>query len=202
MEVNQSKTMPNPIVLIHGYSDQGDSFKKWQKELSNRGYDTTTISICSYVTLSNEVTIKDIGEGFNRALGLQAGLMNDEPFDAIVHSTGMLVIRSWLVNYPGRLDRLKRLIGLAPATYGSPLAHKGRSWLGAIFKGNKDFGPDFLEAGDKVLDGLELGSKFTWDLAHIDLLGADTFYGPTKKNTLRLCVLRERSLWWPEASGK
>jgi hypothetical protein len=61
------------------------------------------------------------------------------------------------------------------------LAHKGRSWIGAIFKGNKDFGPDFMEAGDGVLDGLELGSRFTWDLAHIDLVGEDTFYGPTKK---------------------
>jgi hypothetical protein len=50
-----------------------------------------------------------------------------------------------------------------------------------LFKGNKHLGPDFMEAGDRILDGLELGSRFTWDLAHLDLLGAETFYGPTRR---------------------
>jgi pimeloyl-ACP methyl ester carboxylesterase len=173
--------MSNPIILIHGYSDSGESFQNWKQKLTARGYKAEQISICSYVSLSNELTIKDIAEGFNRALEIQAGLEQDEPFDAIVHSTGMLVIRSWLATYPSRLNRLKHLVGIAPASYGSPLAHKGRSWLGAMFKGNREFGPDFMEAGDQILDGLELGSKFTWDLAHTDLLGQETFYGPTKK---------------------
>jgi len=170
----------NPIVLIHGYSDDGASFKAWERVLAERGYDVAMIHACSYRSLTNEVTIKDIAEGFDRALRIRAGLDEDQPFDAIVHSTGMLVIRSWLTAYAGRRDRLKHLIGLAPATFGSPLAHKGRSWLGALFKGNRHLGPDFLEAGDRVLDGLELASRFTWDLAHLDLLGEETFYGPTR----------------------
>jgi len=90
----------------------------------------------------------------------------------------MLVIRSWLTTYAARRSRLKRLIGLAPATFGSPLAHTGRSTLGAIFKGRKELGADFMEAGDEVLQGLELGSRFTWDLAHQDLIGRKPFYGP------------------------
>ncbi|BAY91928.1 MULTISPECIES: esterase/lipase family protein [unclassified Tolypothrix] len=168
----------NPIVLIHGYSASGESFKVWEKKLEARGYDVSTIHVCSYVTLTNEVTIKDIAEGFDRALSIEGGLAPDQEFDAIVHSTGMLVIRAWLTAYSQkRRNRLKHVIGLAPATFGSPLAHKGRSWLGAMFKGNKEFGPDFLEAGDLVLDGLELGSKFTWDLAHKDLFGSEIFYG-------------------------
>jgi hypothetical protein len=44
----------------------------------------------------------------------------------------MLVLRSWLTMYRKRLDRVKGLIGLAPATFGSPVARMGRSWLGAI----------------------------------------------------------------------
>lgn len=173
----------NPIVLIHGYSDSGESFKAWEQRLEARGYDVSTIHVCNYVTLTNEVTIKDIAEGFDRALVEDARLGENQEFDAIVHSTGMLVIRSWLTAYSKkRRYRLKHLIGLAPATFGSPLAHKGRSWLGAIFKGNKEIGPDFMEAGDLVLDGLELGSKFTWDLAHKDLLGSETYYG-TQTNT-------------------
>jgi hypothetical protein len=171
----------NPIVLIHGYSDEGASFNAWQRILEARGYDVAMIHACSYRSLTNEVTIKDIAEGFDRALRIRSGLSADEPFDAIVHSTGMLVIRAWLTAYSGRRDRLKHLIGLAPATFGSPLAHKGRSWLGALFKGNRHLGPDFLEAGDRVLDGLELASRFTWDLAHLDLLGEETYYGPTRR---------------------
>ena len=89
----------------------------------------------------------------------------------------MLVLRSWLTNYGARRARLKHLIGLAPATLGSPLAHKGRGILGSIFKGNHDsLIPDFLNAGDQVLDALELGSRFTWDLAERDLLADPPFY--------------------------
>ncbi|QJW90813.1 hypothetical protein HNV11_16230 [Spirosoma taeanense] len=173
--------MSHPLVLIHGYSDVPESFQNWEKILSKRGIDVSTIHVCGYRSLTNEVTIKDIAEGFDRALRLRAGLNADEPFDAIVHSTGMLVIRAWLTTYARqekRKRRLKRLIALAPASFGSPLAHKGRSWLGAIFKGNRSLGPDFMDAGDLILDGLELGSRYTWDLAHRDLLSNEVFYGP------------------------
>lgn len=169
--------MGNPIVLIHGYSDKGSSFKSWVEELTGRRREVISIHTCNYRTLTNEVTIKDIAEGFDRALRFDAGLSTETEFDAIVHSTGMLVIRAWLTTYATRRSRLKHLIGLAPATFGSPLAHKGRSWLGAIFKGEKELGPDFLEAGDLVLDGLELGSRFTWDLAHQDMVSGKDFYG-------------------------
>lgn len=171
----------NPIVLVHGYSAEASAFDHWKSILSQRGFDPVSIHACSYRSLTNEISIRDIAEGFDRALRIQAGLDKDEPFDAIVHSTGMLVIRAWLAAYAGRRARLKRLVALAPATFGSPLAHKGRSWLGAMFKGNRRLGPDFLEAGDRILSGLELGSRFTWDLVHEDVLGADTFYGPTKR---------------------
>lgn len=170
-----------PIVLIHGYSDRGESFHHWKTLLVNKGgYPPAQVRICSYRSLVNEITVKDIAEGFDRILQAEAGLKDGEAFDAVVHSTGMLVLRSWLVRYKKNRDRVKHLIGLAPATFGSPLAHKGRSWLGAIFKGNKDLGPDFLNSGDQILDALELGSKFTWDLADQDLVGKEEYYGPTR----------------------
>jgi hypothetical protein len=169
------------VVLVHGYSSAARAFGAWKTALAARGYDPATLHACSYQSLTNEVTLRDVAEGFDRALKVQAGLSGDEPFDAIVHSTGMLVIRAWLAAYAGRRSRLKHLVALAPATFGSPLAHKGRSWLGAMFKGNRQPGPDFLEAGDRILAGLELGSRFTWDLAHQDILGDETFYGPSKR---------------------
>jgi pimeloyl-ACP methyl ester carboxylesterase len=161
-----------PVILVHGYSDRGESFFKWGEVLKSRGFDATVVGIVTYKSLTNEVTIKDLAEGFDRALKIKG--INGE-FDAIVHSTGMLVVRAWLTatRDTDRRRRLKHLIGFAPASWGSPLAHKGRGWLGAIFKGNKERGPDFLEAGDLILDGLELASRFTWDLAHRDLFARE-----------------------------
>jgi hypothetical protein len=168
--------------LIHGYSAEGKDLEKLKQALVARGIDAQSINICNYVSLNNEITIKDIAEGLDRAFSLRGALGSEnQEFDAIVHSTGMLVLRSWLANAgpPAtnpRLRRLKHLIGLAPATWGSPQAHKGRTWLGALVKGDKHLGPDFMNAGDLVLQGLELGSQFTWDLSHIDLLGPQPFY--------------------------
>lgn len=164
-----------PIVLLHGYSASQQSFRPWHDILVHHGYDATTIHLGDYVSLSNEITIKDIAEGLDRALREEAGLGVDEPFDAIVHSTGGLVIREWLATYE-RHRRLKRMIALAPATFGSPLAHRGQSWLAAVFKGERELGPDFMETGRLVLSGLELASRYTWDLAHRDLLGGRALY--------------------------
>jgi hypothetical protein len=183
------------VLLIHGYSANWTGFIPWNDALTAAGVDTTPIAIGNYVTLNNEVTIKDLGEAFDRALQFtpwSTGTNDDTfTFDAIVHSTGMLVLRQWLTSDPyhptdprSRIRRLKHLVGLAPATFGSPQAKQGRSWLGALVKGNKDLGPDFLNAGDQVLLGLELASSYTWNLAHKDMLidppmyqtGSDTPY--------------------------
>lgn len=172
----------HPVLLIHGYSDTGRSFERWRSVLESRGHDVTSLHVGNYVSLSNEVTIKDIAEGLDRAIRDTPGLGDDQPFDAIVHSTGMLVIRAWLTSSSERkrrAGRLKRLIALAPASFGSPLAHKGRSWLGSAFKGSWTPGPDFMEAGDEVLYGLEMGSAFSWELAHRDLIGEEVLYDTT-----------------------
>jgi len=129
--------MARPLVLIHGYSSEGTAFDPLRDRLQTKGVIATDINICSYVSLNNEITIKDIAEGLDRAFRNHKVLQDEnQDFDAIVHSTGMLVLRSWLTNYGAavganrRLARLKHLIGLAPATWGSPQAHKGRTWLG------------------------------------------------------------------------
>jgi hypothetical protein len=44
----------NPIVLIHGYSDEGASFRVWERILEERGYDVAMIHACSYRSLTNE----------------------------------------------------------------------------------------------------------------------------------------------------
>ncbi len=185
--------MSRPVVLIHGYSDCGEAFLPWRDALVTAGHDARDVSVCSYQSLTNELSLKDVAEGFDRALRERVGLADGEPFDAIVHSTGMLVLRDWLTTYDTRRDRLRHLVGLAPATFGSPIAHKGRSWLGALFKGRRALGPDFLEAGDGILDELELASRYTWELAHRDLIGTEAVYGPTRSTPFVFVLTGARS---------
>ncbi len=169
------------VLLIHGYSASGEDLMPWKRALSDAKIVTVPIEVGNYISLNNEVTIKDLGEAFDRALRLtkfSSGSLDDQwTFDAIVHSTGMLVLRQWLVSDPyprddprSRTRRLKHLVGLAPATFGSPQAKQGRSFLGALVKGNRQIGPDFLNAGNGILDGLELGSSYTWKLSHGDMV--------------------------------
>jgi hypothetical protein len=163
---------PNPVVLVHGYSAGPGAFGRWREILAAHGHPPDTLIACDYASLVHRVTIKDLGEAFAQALAAHPRLAGDAPFDAMVHSTGMLVLRAWLALDPvSHRRRLGRLVALAPATFGSPLAHKGRGYLGKLVVGNRDVGPDFLAVGDEILDGLELGSRFTWDLAHHDLVG-------------------------------
>ena len=167
----------DPVVFVHGYSDSGASWWRWQDILQQKlGIDKASMHTCTYVSLDNAISIKDIAEAFDRALAVLPGFGQEQPFDAVVHSTGMLVVRAWLAGDPLRGKRLKRLVALAPATFGSPLAKEGRSWLGAIFKGSKQLGPDFLQAGDEILLELELASQFSWRLAENDLIAAPARY--------------------------
>jgi len=177
--------MANPLILLHGYSDTSKGFQKWRDALiENKQLDPSKVHLINYVSLANEITIRDIAEAFDRALVHEAGIKENDPFDVIVHSTGMLVIRAWLTRYASidgklnvqkidqtRINRLQRLIALAPASNGSPVAHKGRSWIGALVKGNRAIGRDFLESGHQVLSALELASPFTWDLGSKDMFG-------------------------------
>jgi hypothetical protein len=91
--------MARPLVLIHGYSATGLDFTKLSASLIAKKIAAVDINIANYVSLNNEITIKDIAEGLARAFRNKPELNNGQEFDAVVHSTGMLVIRSWLTNY-------------------------------------------------------------------------------------------------------
>ena len=86
--------MSNPLVLLHGYSASGQAFSTWKDALLAAGRKIEEIAVGNYVTLNNEVTVDDIANGFQHALHDKG--LDKTPFDAIVHSTGMLVLRSWL----------------------------------------------------------------------------------------------------------
>ncbi len=132
--------MPRPLLLIHGYSATGLDFTNLYWALVDRKIEVELLNVGNYISLNNEITIEDISEGLQRAISLTE-LNNSEEFDALVHSTGMLVVRAWLAHQkiaPGknqRLKRLKHLIGLAPATWGSPAGAQRTDVAGSASEG-------------------------------------------------------------------
>jgi hypothetical protein len=167
-------------IIIHGWSDCSDSFVSIKKLLDSSGVPNVgTIYYADYESREDNLTFDDVADGLNDQF-IEQGFIDADGnplvnLNVIVHSTGGLVIRHWISRYylqsAERRDLcpVKRIIMLAPANFGSPLAHRGKSFLGSLFKGRWKVG-DLLEVGRQLLDGLELGSPYQWHLAHRDLL--------------------------------
>lgn len=166
-----------PTIILHGWSDNSSSFAGFAKWLqTEHGIPAINIFLGDYLSMNDEVTLFDLGYAFDRALQ-KAGISQERhSFNAIVHSTGGLVVRKYLRqkcldHQTGRRDAkstpIQHLCMLAPANFGSPLATLGKSILGRVFKGWKWDG--FGESGQKILDALELASPYSFDLATDDL---------------------------------
>ncbi len=176
----------NPVVIIHGWSDDSDSFRDLGKFLTLHGFSITHIWLGDYKSLDDDVRIPDVAKRMEEVVKekLNAGSLQ-APFDLIVHSTGGLVAREWLASY--HADNMancpaKRLVMLAPANYGSRLASMGQSMLGRVVKGWKNW----FHTGKEMLNALELASPYQWDLAQRDLflpegaMAAPAIYGPDR----------------------
>jgi len=185
--------MAEATVIIHGWSDCSDSFVDMKSFLVRAGAGRVeTVYYGDYESREDGITFDDVADGLNDEF-LRLGFIDAEgrrqiDLNVIVHSTGGLVIRHWLWRYYLK-DRyrpedcpVRRLVMLAPANFGSPLAHRGKSFLGTLVKGRWKVG-DLLEVGRGLLDGLELASPYQWRLAHRDLLVRRGLYGATRVQT-------------------
>lgn len=166
---------PSPIVIVHGWSDKGKSFENLAKFIENSvGASVTTIDLADWVSLNDEITYKDLRFAMNRAWNNHPGIKNATNVRVVSHSTGALVVRDWMTHYyTPKTVPISRHIMLAPANFGSQLAHKGRTWYGRVFKGWKTG----FQTGGHLLRGLELASPYSWNLAERDLLGGTRWYG-------------------------
>lgn len=181
--------MPTSTVIIHGWSDCSASFAGLKKYLQHKRIgDVKSIYYGDYESREDNITFDDIADGLNDEFR-RLGFIDEEgcakpgvSMNVVVHSTGGLVIRHWMWRYYLRdgcrhdVCPVKRIVMLAPANFGSPLAHRGRSFLGSLVKGRWKVG-DLWEVGRNLLEGLELASPFQWSLAHGDLLCSDALYG-------------------------
>jgi pimeloyl-ACP methyl ester carboxylesterase len=175
--------MSDYTLIVHGWSDCSTSFERLKAFLTAQGIGTLdTILYADYESREDSLTFHDVVDGFYQQLQ-QRQIIDAKgkkllDLNIIAHSTGGLVIRHWIWRY--YRDRLadcpiKRIIMLAPANFGSPLAHRGKSFLGRLAKGRWRIG-DFLEIGKNLLHGLELASTYQWQLAHQDLLLPKPYY--------------------------
>ncbi len=183
MEARRDR-MPRQVLIIHGWSDTSKSFKSLANFLRDNKYLITELWLGDYISLDDDVRITDIGKRMAQVIDdmiERGGLLNT--FDVIVHSTGGLVVREWLTtHYRKRANEcpMKRLVMLAPANYGSKLAATGKSMLGRIVKGYNNW----FQTGQGMLNDLELGSQYQWELAQRDILitpdadDSDYYYGP------------------------
>ncbi len=170
--------MSHPILIIHGWSDASRSFRRLAEYVrSVTGQAVDTINLADWMSLDDDVTYVDLVHAMQRAWVAKQLPQDPRSIDVIVHSTGSLVTRDWMSTFfKAETCPIHRFLMLAPANFGSPLAHKGRAWTGRLAKGYKSR----FETGYHILKGLELGSPYVWDLAHRDLLpqGRSRWYGP------------------------
>ncbi|PAU76628.1 esterase/lipase family protein [Halomonas salipaludis] len=182
-----------PLVLLHGWNDEGKSFERLVGHLRKRlgAGRVQRIAIGDYLSKDDALRFDDLQAALDRAWTLQGLPRDAASVDLIVHSTGGLVIRDWLVrHFAPDAAPVKHLVMLAPANFGSPLAHVGRSMLGRITNGffSRQSGQAVMETGANILRGLELASPYSWELAMQDRFVAGAgMYGPGRVLCSVLC---------------
>lgn len=167
------------LVVLHGWSDQAGSFRPLVRRLVEAGLrdDVAEIHLGDWLSLDDEVTFADLSAAMMRAWQDHGLPLSPRSVDVLAHSTGALVVRHWQhQHFRPETTPLHRFLMLAPANYGSPLAHMGRSLFGRAVKGWR--GSRLFETGTHLLRGLELASHYTADLARRDWFSDQHWFGP------------------------
>jgi hypothetical protein len=186
--------MSDYLFVVPGYSDEDFSFLPLVNLLISEGlYEKGNIRSIEYASLDDQVDFRDFADKFDDTFNEFSKENPSVRIDILAHSTGSLVVRSWLYLRRVRQKMKKQAIDLpvdhlflfAPANFGSDLAKTGRSALNAVrvtftklskkdvtLAGNKDL----FETGKKVLEGLEPVSPIQWDLSVGDLHD-ETYFG-------------------------
>jgi pimeloyl-ACP methyl ester carboxylesterase len=158
-----------PIVLIHGYSSESPtpepaSIEKIYGDLPQRlreSYDVVEVDLSRYVSLNDSVSIADIARALNRALLERHPHLLEDGFHVVIHSTGALVIRTWIRLFSPKPSPVRNLVYLAGANLGSGWASIGQ---GQVARWGRFVFERGAQRGLKVLSSLELGSSPTVDL--------------------------------------
>ncbi len=193
--------MAKKMLIVHGYSDGSVSFTKLGDYfVDQRLYTKDNVFYVDYASMDDDATFKDFADKLDDDYN---NLFNGERIDVACHSTGSLVVRTWLVLRRETQKTLGRgidcpvehLLMFAPANFGSDLAKMGQSFFGKVrstFFNTNRRPEDFLESGKAVLQGLEPASPLQWVLSQYDLFednysnrkSPDHYFNPKSKNDL------------------
>ncbi len=149
------------VFLIHGWSVRTtQTYQALHLKLAEYGFELQNIFLGRYVSLENKVEISDLSKAMHKAIGIELENNWNQPFHIITHSTGGMITKHWMIHqYTGDFSApkgLQNIVHLAAPHFGSRLAHHGNSMLGQVM--------ELGQAGKKVLEALELGSKLSWNL--------------------------------------
>lgn len=151
------------VVLVHGYNvTSTKTYGVLPQRLKAAGHKIKDVYLGKYVTLDDDIRLPDIVRAFDVALrDVYKASFGKSKFACLTHSTGALVVRTWIDAYYASSMAsmpLSHLMMLAPPNNGSRLAELGKSRLSRL---RSLVG---VEPGMKVLDALELGSSYQWEL--------------------------------------
>lgn len=185
--------MAEKMLIIHGYSDSSMSFKSLRDFfVEHLKIDKKDVFHTDYASMDDQATFRDFADKLDTDYSKHFD--KGERINVACHSTGALVVRSWLALRRQRQIELglkidcpvKRILFFAPANFGSDLASMGQSVLGRLR--STFFNPfsykveDFFESGKIVLQALEPASPFQWELSEMDLHGFDYFLNNEDEN--------------------
>lgn len=151
------------VILVHGYNVTSTrTYGVLPQRLKDAGHSVQDVHLSKYVTLDDGISMPDLIRAFDAALrDLYGASFGNKKFACVTHSTGALVVRAWADQRFGSAVAklpISHLIMLAPPNNGSRLAELGKSRLSRL---RSLVG---IEPGLLILDALELGSRFQWDL--------------------------------------
>lgn len=162
-----------PVLLIHGYSSEGENktvdqiygslpadLREWFGPDAVRELD-----LSRWISLSDGISLDDVSFAMERALRNEYSDLLKSGFHVIIHSTGALVVRNWIRLFSPKPGPIINLVHLAGANFGSGLAHIGQGQL-ARWGRYLTIGTG---CGYRILDELEFGSGKTLDL-HLHFL--------------------------------
>lgn len=167
----------HPIVFVHGYSAESHKrssaairriYAGFPEALAERlDRPVHLLNLSRWISLDDGIRLDDVSRAFDRALySDEFSELLRSGFDAVIHSTGALVLRNWLRRFSPAPSPLQNLVHLAGANFGSGWAHIGRAqvmkWGRYVFNHGAD-------RGLRILNALELGGSETLDL-HLDLM--------------------------------
>ena len=129
------------IVILHGWSDSSASFRAVAQFLAGASPingPVLPLWLGDYISMDDDITFDDLADAMTSAWSARGLPLTPRSVDLVVHSTGALVARHWMTRaFTPTTNPIRRLVMLAPANFGSHLAHKGHSFVGRVWKGYK-----------------------------------------------------------------